>query len=263
MQDPLILHPLLKRASRYQDEDTPPRFPTALRFVEVLAQREANLTRLNKRLEAAEREVDVMLNRTRFMRFWRGEYKNLFSPAFQEEVERAIRASTRQDWQDLWFKTNVEIRNITGNKRDHLAQSWAMDALTLCKQGTPEDACAARLRQANHQVMEAHPLGEDRPEAHAANWEENDPTGYGTRLWIRRQRLETHVILRELALMDGDGALTCATHPSSDTHPLYEEFVTAYMQDSTPAYQPVPEAEQAWEARMADAREKIGPLGAR
>lgn len=258
MSTEIAFHPFFLRLARNLGTKEQPRFPTALEFALLLVQREVQLTRLDARLATAETDLDAAMDRENFFRFWKGEYARAFAPRFREEIEEATRGPSNINWTELRSRVGDEIRQMIEShpKEGWQAGQWLSVAFNLFGERSPTER-ADRLRKANHQAMEAYPLGEDRSVAYAANFRENDPAGYGTRLWIWGERVEMLDLLMELELMEPRGELTCARLESSNAHPLHGKLVSAYLEGAAPTCQPVPEAEAAWERRTTTLRATI------
>ncbi len=262
MQNP-IPHPLLVRASSILGTRTEPRIPTALDFVLFLAEREARLERLDKRLAEVELEVRERLARRNFQSFWTGEYARAFDTDFQMEIEADLK-TPKVDWLKLHRRVDERIRALAGSSDStaKLVGDWLFATFTITCYRHPPNGHTAEMRLENYKALDMHELGEDHPEAHHANAVANDPMGYGMRLWIRRQRLETQALLMSMCLINSNGELTCA-RPTSGTVEFirYETLVDAYAEGTPPTCQPIPEAEAAWEQRLGPFRETIGQPG--
>ncbi len=248
---------LLLRAAETLRTETGARFPTAFEFVLFLAKREERLARLDRGLAEAEAYAMHRLDRRRFLAFWTGEYKLAFDPAFQTEIDNGLgpgwpfwpkpREAVDERIRTMASATDPETREVG---------TWLWEAFAACYDDTPETRKTFReaLGKANHLAIEAAGLGRDYPAAHAANLVERDPLRRGTRLWIRRQRRETAALLRELRLIEEDGALACVRLSPPNRRVTYAELVRCAGNALAPSYLTDPAAETAWQDRTAPFR---------
>ena len=153
---------------------------------------------------------------------------------------------------------DAEIRALAGAADPETRETgdWLWQAFASCHEDTAETRKAIRdaLRKANHVMIDLARLGRDFPDAHAANFEERDPFGRGTRLWIRRQRRETTVLLRELGLAEENGSLTSIRVSPPNRRVTYTELVRCVSGAIAHTYAPDPAAEAAWQDRTAPFR---------